>query len=247
MGNNKNTICWIILVLLLSFLCYIPMLLQKHGIYISRTIINIKYLFVILPYLITIVFEIHDKNLKKWLVKLFNFSNITFVIIISGAIAIIGLSSSIIYSLIGNRPSLFIDSYPEISSVIGACIYLFVMALFEEMAWRGYLLNKLLKENHKFKSLVCVGMVWGLWHIPMWVVRNSLEIEEIIYFLIWTFLVSVVLGVLYIRWKNIWGNAFLHMIFNVSFIAPIKYNIFVLAITIAVMYLVYSRNTERLL
>lgn len=37
----------------------------------------------------------------------------------------------------------------------------------EELGWRGYLQKKLLERNTVGKSLVFLGVVWGLWHLPI--------------------------------------------------------------------------------
>lgn len=39
--------------------------------------------------------------------------------------------------------------------------------LSEELGWRGFLQEKLLKNNTIFKTSVLIGGVWGIWHLPL--------------------------------------------------------------------------------
>lgn len=64
-----------------------------------------------------------------------------------------------------------------------------------------------------------------VWHIPMWTIRNSLGFGETAAYVVWTVLISLILGKLYLINKNIIMTALLHMLFNTCFIAPVQYNI----------------------
>ena len=94
----------------------------------------------------------------------------------------------------------------------------------------GFLLERL--PFKKIKSVLFVGAVWAVWHIPMWIIRNSLGMEQIVWLCIWTLLVSAVLGIIYYQCRNILLIAIMHAAFNICYLAPIQYNIVVLAIII---------------
>ena len=68
------------------------------------------------------------------------------------------------------------------------------------------------------------GVIWALWHITMWTIRNSLGLEEIIPLFIWAVLLSLILGMTWFRFENLLSVSLLHMIFNICFLAPAKYN-----------------------
>jgi len=44
---------------------------------------------------------------------------------------------------------------------------IFISGLGEEMGWRGYALTKLQMTKNPFNSSLIVGVLWGLWHLPL--------------------------------------------------------------------------------
>ena len=36
------------------------------------------------------------------------------------------------------------------------------------------------------------GIIWAVWHIPMWTIRNSLGFEDILPLMIWAVLISLI-------------------------------------------------------
>jgi membrane protease YdiL (CAAX protease family) len=39
----------------------------------------------------------------------------------------------------------------------------------EEIGWRGYALPRLQDHRHALYSAIVIGLVWALWHIPLWI------------------------------------------------------------------------------
>jgi uncharacterized protein len=39
----------------------------------------------------------------------------------------------------------------------------------EEIGWRGYALPRLQSRSHALYSALVVGLIWSLWHIPLWI------------------------------------------------------------------------------
>jgi membrane protease YdiL (CAAX protease family) len=71
-----------------------------------------------------------------------------------------------------------IDKLPVILTIriiIGATIGLGILILGEEVAWRGYLQDKLVDKFGIHKGLILLGVTWGIWHLPM--VINSVNYE----------------------------------------------------------------------
>lgn len=243
---HAEVLPWTALVLLLSYLCYLPMFLEKKGIQISQVGFGLKYLFVTVPLAVSIFFTLKQRHLRKWLWTLFAEKvkhQAIFCCIILGSI---GLSFSVIYSLIADERDLFTSSYPTISAVVMSCSYLFLTALIEEMAWRGFLLNKIVAAKGKKIALVYVGIVWAIWHIPMWTIRNSMELMEVLIYIIWTILISFILGMLFFRYKSILIVSLLHMIFNTCFISPVKYNCILLGCILILLFFIFKKRLNSL-
>lgn len=53
-----------------------------------------------------------------------------------------------------------------LSLVFGYPIMMFLI-MGEEIAWRGYLQEKLIKSFGGLKGLTFLGLVWGIWHLPL--------------------------------------------------------------------------------
>lgn len=56
--QNMEVLLWTALVLMLSYLCYLPMLLEKKGIHISQVGLSARYLFVTIPFVVSILFSL---------------------------------------------------------------------------------------------------------------------------------------------------------------------------------------------
>lgn len=119
-----------------------------------------------------------------------------------------------------------------------SAVYLFATALAEEMAWRGFLLRRMAAGGKKTLSAGITGMIWAVWHIPMWTIRNALGLEEVIPLLIWAVLLSLILGAVWFSFGNLLSVSLLHMIFNICFLAPAKYNNVVLFAGIMICYII---------
>ncbi|XMB85287.1 type II CAAX endopeptidase family protein [Mycoplasmatota bacterium WC44] len=45
----------------------------------------------------------------------------------------------------------------------------------EELGWRGYLQPKLEKIFHFVPSVIIVGIIWAVWHLPLWLVEGTIQ------------------------------------------------------------------------
>lgn len=215
------------------------MMLKQLEINFPNGLIYLKYFFILIPALVSIIFLIAEQNLKKYLIC--NFKKVSlkefFICII---IALVGVVITYCYAFT-KKIDLFTDSM--LVFIING-IYLFITALIEEIAWRGFLLRKLSTKNKKVKMIIFVGIIWAIWHIQMWLIRNSLPMLDILYLSIWTILISILLGILYYVYENIFSVALLHMIFNVCFLAPMKYNNVVI-IFLSVVAIIFLKKVKK--
>lgn len=57
--------------------------------------------------------------------------------------------------------------------------------VWEEIGWRGFALPRLQSRYHALTAALVVGVLWGLWHLPLfWIVGNPQSREPFITFLI---------------------------------------------------------------
>jgi CAAX protease family protein len=54
--------------------------------------------------------------------------------------------------------------------------------LWEELAWRAFPLRKLESRYSRLVSALLLGLYWGVWHIPMWLVLGSIPINKVTFF-----------------------------------------------------------------
>lgn len=225
---STEILLWTFLVWTLSFLCYLPMLLDKNGVHIPKAAYSLKYLFVVMPLAVSVLFALKQKCLKDFFAGLFAEKIKFLAIFICAILGGIGLLFSYIYAMVSDKTDLFLHSYPSAAAAAVNCSYLFVTAFAEEIAWRGFLLDKIISANGKKTAFIYVGFVWAAWHIPMWAIRNSLGFNEMVIYFIYTVIISFILGMIFCAYKNIFTASFAHMIINTCYIAPVKYNIILL-------------------
>lgn len=70
---------------------------------------------------------------------------------------------------------------PELREYLnpGFIIFIFVFGpLVEEPAWRGWLQDFFQKRQNTLFSGLIVGVVWGIWHLPMFVIPGTYQYTE---------------------------------------------------------------------
>ena len=212
----------VLAVYALSFLCYVPLLLRQSGAMVPGVLLYAGYLFVLIPVLVSLIFLAGEGAVRAcWSGSFKKFS--AEEIILCAVIALTGVLTACGYSF-WRQAGLFRHAYPSVLSLAASAAYLFIMALTEELAWRGFLLKRIAAGGKKALAAGVTGMIWAVWHIPMWTIRNSLGLAEVIPLLIWAVLISLILGMAWFRFKNLLSVSLLHMIFNICFLAPAKYN-----------------------
>ena len=90
-------------------------------------------------------------------------------------------------------------------------------AMGEELGWRGYLLKELNKRHTLFMSGRIVGIVWGFWHLPLWIISGYSGISLLLYvayFLVSIVSTSLVITVFYSRQWNLLIPIWIHFLFN---------------------------------
>lgn len=64
--------------------------------------------------------------------------------------------------------------------IVANFVSLLILVLGEEIGWRGYLQEKLINAFGEVKGIIILGIVWGLWHLP--VALKGYNFENYTYF-----------------------------------------------------------------
>lgn len=103
-------------------------------------------------------------------------------------------------------------------------ILFYIAAAFEEVGWRGYALDRLQSKTNALFSSLILGLVWGLWHLPLLIYYWLFPIRYLYLYLIFVVLLSIMFTFLYNNTKrNIFIVTLFHAIINVllTFFVPI--------------------------
>ena len=106
-------------------------------------------------------------KLVKWKVKF------TFYIIALLTAPVLTIVTSQILSLISPRfiPSIFY-SEGKLLIIFGGIVGAFVAGFFEELGWTGFAIPKLRLKYNIITTGLIVGTVWGIWHFPLFMIRD---------------------------------------------------------------------------
>lgn len=82
-------------------------------------------------------------------------------------------------------------------------VMLFVSTVFtgatgEEPGWRGFALPRMLQRNSPLKAGLLLGVIWGFWHLPLWLMDGKPMTELLIY--VAAFLVSIISLTVLMTW-----------------------------------------------
>jgi membrane protease YdiL (CAAX protease family) len=203
MDSNRNS--WaLVLFFILAFLLHIAAGLLCR-------VVPIVYLQILLPWtpnitaILLVVFFLKEKagvqklinGWKKWKADprwyLLAFSPI-----------IISFLSAGIYLAFGGTPK-----GPDPDPPLGLFFPIFaMMAVFtgatgEELGWRGFALPRLQKQFSALISSLLLGIYWGIWHIPTWIIFGvPFTFESTILFVSTTVLNSIILTSIYNNTKG---------------------------------------------
>ena len=125
----------------------------------------------------------------------------------------------ILYQVIFSSCSLFICHANLFSYILSfpAILEFFTESIFflgEEYGWRGFLQEKMQAKFGKRMGIVLLGIMWELWHMPLWFSLYVSSWPEVGERLLSTISLAIFFGYVYMKTKNIWTCAFLHFFFN---------------------------------
>ena len=105
----------------------------------------------------------------------------------------------------GNNLSIRIDTI-DISNTLLAVLFFIIVAFFEEIIVRGYILSNMMESINRWLALFVSAIIFSLWHIPNPDITLLAEVN--------IFFAGILLGVNYIYTKNLWFAIFFHFSWN---------------------------------
>jgi uncharacterized protein len=64
---------------------------------------------------------------------------------------------------------------PDPLSLIPSILFASLIPFIEELGWRGYVLDRLQARQNALVSSLILGVVWALWHLPLFFVEGSYQ------------------------------------------------------------------------
>ncbi|EQF26258.1 CAAX protease self-immunity family protein [Clostridioides difficile CD160] len=138
-------------------------------------------------------------------------------------IIVINLSKFI---MLGCKDINFINLFMSIFSIIPYLATQSILFFGEEYGWRGFLQEKMQIKFGKRIGVILFGVIWELWHIPLWFTVYHVDGLGILLRLFFVISISIFLGYVYMKTKNIWACIVIHLINNTVFLDADLNNIF---------------------
>ena len=191
---------------------------------------------------------------KLFNIKLIKWKTIPLFLILFPASIIISVLISTLFGYSFDQFTIA-DEFSFSIGGIPTLLVLLLAACFEELGWRGYAVESLNKKFNYFEATAIFGVLWSLWHLPMFFIPESYQAELLQedFILVINFFVSIIPLAFIISWfckKNsgsILGAILIHSIVNLSqeffLVSPYTKCIQTLIlIVIAAIFIIVDRN-----
>jgi uncharacterized protein len=134
---------------------------------------------------------------------------VTFLIVIAGTVGQVLLSK-----FIGNP----FDAHIFVTQ-LGSFLPLLILGpLSEELGWRGYALDRLQTRWNALVSSLIIGLVWSLWHLPLFLIPGTSQHEMGVPFI--GFLIKLTSSSVLYTWlynntqRSLWSAILLHWLYT---------------------------------
>ena len=191
---------------------------------------------------------------KLFNIKLIKWKTIPLFLILFPASIIISVLISTIFGYSFDQFTIA-DEFSFSIGGIPTLLVLLLAACFEELGWRGYAVESLNNKFNYFEATAIFGILWSLWHLPMFFIPESYQAELLQedFILVINFFVSIIPLAFIISWfckKNsgsILGAILIHSVVNLSqeffLVSPYTKCIQTLIlIVIAAIFIIVDRN-----
>lgn len=183
--------------------------------------LNLQLYLMIASILLLIIYATEDKEkTEKFGLKFKkNFKKSVFYIII---FIIIYLGNIFISLLIQGEIKEFFLPFKDLQKIF--ILFLLPLSFFttfvaffgEEYGWRYFLQPALQERIGKRKGVIILGVIWGLWHLPinMFYYSPETSLYSVMNQLTVCIAYSIFFGLVYIKTKNIWAISMIHFFNN---------------------------------
>lgn len=216
-GEAEKYICWVIGISWIYGLVVFHLVTLTNG--IANLILQVIWAF--LP-TISVLIVANKKDLT-WLKLNFKKPSIkdTFLALLYPALLLIIILFIQIILGFRTNPNIALFKIENFSLLNLAFVISFVLG--EEIAWRGYLQEKLIKAYGNSKGIVILGLVWGFWHFPLALTGYNFSqypfIEGLILYPIMGVAMSLIIAYLGALSYSIYIAITFHLVFDLIYIS----------------------------
>ena len=191
---------------------------------------------------------------KLFNIKLIKWKTIPLFLILFPASIIISVLISTLFGYSFDQFTIA-DEFSFSIGGIPTLLVLLLAACFEELGWRGYAVESLNNKFNYFEATAIFGILWSLWHLPMFFIPESYQAELLQedFILVINFFVSIIPLAFIISWfckktsGSILGAILIHSVVNLSqeffLVSPYTKCIQTLIlIVIAAIFIIVDRN-----
>ncbi|MBN4081267.1 CPBP family intramembrane metalloprotease [Caldithrix abyssi] len=104
------------------------------------------------------------------------------------------------------------------TTLLPQIIIILIISLGEEYGWRGYALPKLQKKYSALVASVILGLIWGFWHYPGYLIGTGVPLEMPFFvFMLWVIPATVLITWVYNNAKSVLMAVLMHLAANATF------------------------------
>ena len=136
-----------------------------------------------------------DESVRDWLGQLRNLRAGIHWYLIGIAIMMLGTEAETIVAALSGA-DVAVPYAPAGQYLFIFAVTLFLAGALEELGWRGFLQPRLQQRFSAFRASLVIGVVWGLWHVPM-ILTGTGDFTIFWEYMLNVIAMSVILGWLY--------------------------------------------------
>lgn len=184
------------------------------------------------PFAVALFMIYRSKNkvlIKDFKHRLFDFKDINSnywwaILLLMPAVVLLATSISLIFGQSAQQFS-FSDQFAILSGALFLSIaILFLAPTFEELGWRGYGMDSLMKGRSLLNASLLFSLLWGLWHLPLFFIKGYYHYEILQMSPVYAvnFFVALISAVILSNWiyykngRSIIAIIIFHFILNLS-------------------------------